>query len=85
MRQSPPNALASNGGLLEFTYPRSKAAHAEMQFIVEWSDSLAANTWSINGTGETIVSETATMEQVRVTIAAGSSTKRFVRLRVVVN
>ncbi len=84
MRQSPPNALASNGSLLEFTYPRSKAARAEMQFIVEWSDSLAANTWSINGTGETIVSETATMEQVKVTISGGDSAKRFVRLRVVI-
>lgn len=53
-----------------------------MRFVVEWSDSLAANTWSINSTGETIISETGTTEQVKVTIAAGNSEKRFVRLRV---
>jgi len=77
-----PATINYNGSQLEFTYPRSKAAHAEMQFIVEWSDSLAANTWTINGTGETIESETAAKEQVKVTIAAGPSAKRFVRLRV---
>ena len=78
-----PAVVNYNGSQLEFPYPRSQAAHAEMQFVVEWSDSMSPNCWAVAGAGENILSDNGTIERVKVTLAAGSSTRRFVRLRVV--
>ena len=83
-RRPLPDALTYNGGLLEFTYPRLKAAHAEMSFIVEWSDSLAENSWSTAGASETILSDNGTVQQVKITLPGTAEGKRFVRLRVVI-
>ena len=76
-----PATLTNNAGQLSFTYPRLKASKTEIQFSVEWSDSLETGSWSSDGTNEVIQSDNGTTEQVKVSQPQGSA-KRFVRLRV---
>jgi alpha-tubulin suppressor-like RCC1 family protein len=77
-----PGAATRVGGTITFTYIRSKAAVLDGVTIkVEWSDTLAENSWSNTEVSETSVDQGAT-ELVTATLPAGSSSKRFVRLRV---
>jgi len=72
-----------NGSNLEFTYPRSVAAqNAGTTFTVEWSDTLAANSYSTTGVSEVVLSTTSGVQQVKATLPAGSNGRRFVRLKV---
>ena len=74
--------LVKNGSTLEYTYTRARAALAEVKYVREFSSTLTG-VWSQTGaTVETIISEDATLQVVRVNTPAGSSGKRFVRLRV---
>jgi hypothetical protein len=77
-----PTGIVKNGSTLEFTYPRSVEAKAECTFIVEWSETLLAGSWSAAGVSEHILSTTSTLEQVKASLPAGSLGRRFVRLRV---
>jgi autotransporter-associated beta strand protein len=77
--------LALNAGLLEFTYRRSHAALAAgFAFIVEWSDTLG-NDWTTAGVTQTEVpgSDDGTASLWQATVPAGTSGKRFVRVRIV--
>lgn len=76
-----PAALVKNGGVLEYTFARSKAAMEDLDYALEWSDSPGAAPWSVAGVSSTILSETAVQQQVRFSVAAGDG-RRFVRLRV---
>lgn len=77
-----PGKLVKNGNMLEFTYTRRKAALAEMRFVREFSETLTG-TWStVAGMVETILSDDGVLQQVRINVPAGSTGKRFVRLRV---
>jgi FG-GAP repeat/Abnormal spindle-like microcephaly-assoc'd, ASPM-SPD-2-Hydin len=67
---------------IEFTYSRRKAALTELQFAVEWSDTLAPGSWSTAGVSEVILSDDGTVQQVKATSPLGSGSRRFVRLRV---
>lgn len=82
LREPPPD-LVKNGALLEFTFPRAKCALGEIAFSVEWSDLLAPAVWSTTGATTSILSDNGTVEQVKVTLPAGTG-RRFVRLRVTV-
>ncbi|MDH4454053.1 MAG: hypothetical protein QE570_12835 [Verrucomicrobiota bacterium] len=78
-----PAALIKNGGVLEYTYTRSKAAvMGGTQFQVEWSETLGAAGWSGSGVAEQVLSDNGTVQQVKATLPAGSLGRRFVRLRV---
>lgn len=78
-----PLAVTKNGSVLELTYPRSIEAMAECTFIVEWSDTLVSGSWSTTGVTENILSSTATLQQVKSSIPAGTGVdRRFARLRV---
>lgn len=78
-----PASLIKNGGTLEYTYIRSKAAvMGGTQFQVEWSETLGAAGWSGSGVAEQVLSENGTVQQVKATLPAGSLGRRFVRLRV---
>jgi uncharacterized delta-60 repeat protein len=80
---NPPGSLLHNGSNLEFTYQRGDAAIAEgVTFIVEWSDTLGAGTWSQSGVNETILSDDGTMQQVKAVLPDGGGAQRFVHLRV---
>jgi hypothetical protein len=77
-----PTGIVKNGSTLEFTYPRSLEAKVECTFIVEWSETLQAGSWSAVGVSEQVLSTTSTLEQVKASLPAGTLGRRFVRLRV---
>ncbi len=75
-------ALIKNGATLEFTYTRSLAALADATtFTVEWSDSLAAGSWSSAGVTEQILSDNGTVQTVNASVAAGGG-PRFLHLKI---
>jgi hypothetical protein len=74
--------LFRSGPTPELTYTRSHAALADgVTFTAEWSDTLAAGSWSSVGVTEQILSNTGTVQTVKAAVSSGSG-KRFVRLRV---
>ena len=78
-----PAVLALNGANLEYTYTRSTAAKDnDVTYQIEWSDTLAAGSWSTENATEEIQSTQDTLETVKTTIPAGNNGKRFLRLRV---
>jgi lysophospholipase L1-like esterase len=78
-----PGTLSLNGDTIEFVYTRAKAAINDgLTFNVEWSDDLTSPNWNTVGVSEVIVSEDSTLQQVKATIPVGTSTRRFVRLKV---
>lgn len=75
-------SLVKNSNALEFTYSRSNAALADgVIFIVEWSDSLLANSWSTVGVTEQILTDNGILQTVK-TLVPSTAIKRFYRLRV---
>ena len=76
-------ALAQNGATLEFTYTRSLAALSDgVTFTVEWSDTLAAGSWSSVGVTEQILSDNGAVQLVRGSVGVSSGGRRFLHLRV---
>ena len=76
--------MVRNGANLEFTYLRSKTAMLDgVTFTVEWSDTLAAGSWSSAVLAETTIAATTSTETRKVTLPYGTGTSRFVRLRIV--
>jgi autotransporter-associated beta strand protein len=66
---------------LDFTYTRNKAAlDAGYLFTVEYSDTLAPNSWTSAVPGTVILDGPA--QSVRVLIPEGTATHRFIRLKV---
>ena len=64
-----PAVLALNGANLEYSYTRSTAAKDNgTTYQIEWSDTLAAGSWST--------------ETVKASVPKGNGGKRFLRLRV---
>lgn len=76
-----PFSMARNGGNLEFIYTKNKAA-TDVLYTVEWSDTLAVSSWSSTGITSTVQSDSGTTQQIKATLSAGTSGRRFVRLRV---
>ncbi len=78
-----PASSTVSGTDIEYHYTRLVAAIAAGTiFTVEWNDTLSPLGWSSAGVVETILSDNGTTQQVKATLPAGSSGKRFVRLRV---
>jgi len=77
----PSIGLAIVGTNLEFTYTRNKAALGEAGYLVEWSDSLVAGSWSTAGVTDVLQSENGTTQQFKATLPVGGQS-RFVRLSV---
>jgi predicted neuraminidase len=76
-------SVAKNGAILEFTYPRSNAAMLDgVTFTVQWSDSLATNSWSNVGVTEQVLNDNGTLQTVKASVAAASGSRRFLRLKV---
>lgn len=69
---------------LEFTYTRSKEAlTGGVTFAVEWSDTLAPNSWFVTGVTQSILSDNGTLQTVKATVpTAAAIPRRFVRLNV---
>jgi hypothetical protein len=76
-----PGSVVLNGSVLEYRYTRSLAAkNAGIVYLVEWSDTLAANDWSTAGVVETVLSASGDREEIKATVSPTGS-RRFMRLR----
>lgn len=69
------------GSVLLYTYSRNKLALADVVFQVEWSDTLAANDWHTTDVTEEIITDDGQQQEVKASIPVGSSSRRFVRLK----
>lgn len=81
---SPTSLQIPSSGNIIFHYTRKRGATG-VSHAVEWSDTLAADSWSATGVGpETILShDPATdLEDVSVEVPSGTGGQRFVRLHV---
>ena len=78
-----PASLALNGANLEYTYTRSSAAKDNgVTYQIEWSDTLAAGSWSTETVTQQITSTQGALETVKSSVPEGNGGKRFLRLRV---
>lgn len=81
-RNAPTGQLVVNGSTIELSYTRLKAAITEMTYELEWSETIAG-TWSnARTTPALVLGDDGVLQQVKQTVPAGVSGKRFVRLRV---
>jgi len=76
-------AVANSGGVLALVYTTNKAA-TDVTYVVEWSDTLATNSWSTNGVSAPVVlSDNGVTQQIKVVVPSGAGVmKRFLRLKV---
>ena len=75
--------LANNATNPGFTYTRSHAAMSDgIIFAVEWSDTLAPDSWTDEGVTEEILNDNGTVQTVKATPSAGLGGRLFLRLRV---
>ena len=74
-----PMSAEKAGNLLEYTYTKNKAA-TDVTFTVEWSDDFTV--WSTAGVSSAVLSDNGTTQQIKASVPAGASGRRFVRLRV---
>jgi alpha-tubulin suppressor-like RCC1 family protein len=83
IRSTAPLVTARNGANFEVSYSRSTAAaNSGAAFIVEWSDTLAAGSWSSTGVTQTVLSDNGTTQQVKAVIPVNGTTAKFSRLSV---
>jgi autotransporter-associated beta strand protein len=70
---------------VEITYTRSLAALADgVIFIVEWSETLAPDSWSVSGVTQAILTDDGTLQSVKATVPAGPAIPaRYARLKVI--
>ena len=74
--------LSRNAGTLEFNYKRASAAINDgVTFAVEWSVTLAPNSWSSAGVTEQVVTDNGVVQTVRAIVPSGMS-RRFLHLKV---
>ena len=80
-----PATLVINGNQMEYTYTRSKAALASVNFVVERTDSLSEGSWITSNVSEVSppLSDNGVLQTVKVVLPKGGD-RRFVRLRVMV-
>ena len=78
-----PALLALNGANLEYTYTRSTAAKDNgVTYQIEWSETLEAGSWSSETVTQEITSTQGALETVKASVPAGTTGKRFLRLKV---
>jgi hypothetical protein len=74
--------IVKNGSNLEFIYTRSAEALGDgVTYTVEWSDTLAVNSWSSADVPQQGLTDNGTLHTMKASIPAGSN-QRFVRLKV---
>jgi len=78
-----PATVTANGTVFSYTYSRSTAAaNAGASFIVEWSNTLVAGSWSSSGVVQAVLSDDGTTQQVQAVIPITTETAKFVHLSV---
>ncbi len=75
-----PYSITQQGNTLVFTYARPSLA-PDLAYAVEWSQTLAAASWSTAGVTQQITSDNGTTRTMKATVPAGSA-GLFLRLKV---
>ncbi len=75
-----PQTTTRNGSVLEFVYPKNKAATG-LTYTVEWSDTLTNDWSSADVSAPVVLSDNGSLQQIKVTVPAGPGA-RFIRLTV---
>jgi GH25 family lysozyme M1 (1,4-beta-N-acetylmuramidase) len=70
-----------HGALFFYTYTRPRVV-SDVNYVVEWSDTLATRSWSIAGVTQQIIADNGTNLTVEAVLPVGSTGNRFVRLKV---
>ena len=65
----------------DFCFTRDKASISSVRQFVEWSETLASDSWSEEGVVATIINDNGVVQEMCFTIPKGESGRRFVRLR----
>ena len=82
-RNALPATVTANGASFAYTYSRSTAAaNTGTSFVVEWSNTLAAGSWSSSGVVQTVLSDDGTTQQVQAVIPITTESAKFVHLSV---
>jgi hypothetical protein len=76
-----PGVLVKNGDNLEFTFTRRVASLNDTLLTVEWTDDPAGLWNTLDNSFAMLVSDNGVMQEIRYTLPAGSSGRRFVRIR----
>jgi len=83
IRSEVPATVMANGTTFTYNYSRgTAAASAGGSFIVEWSNTLAAGSWSSSGVVQTVLSDDGTTQQVQAVIPITTESAKFVHLSV---
>jgi hypothetical protein len=85
MNQKQPDApffhFNVQGAFLVYTYIRPRVV-TDVDYQVEWSDNLAASSWSNSGIVQQVIADNGTNITVQAVLPAGVTGSRFVRLKV---
>lgn len=76
-----PTLISADDNTIVVTFWHLKTA-VEVQGIIEWSDTLEANSWSTAGVTVEVLTDEPTRELLQATILSDDEPSRFVRLRV---
>jgi len=79
---APAGQLVKNGDTLEYTFTRPSVTAADLRYSFEWSDSPQQYTWDSAIGPLTILSDDGARQQIKFSLPAGNTGRRFVRLRV---
>ncbi len=77
-----PGSLVKNGDELELYFNRSVVMAPELSFVLEWSDTLTGSWNNRDGTSPYLLADDGTVQLIRLTVPAGNTGRRYVRLRV---
>ncbi len=81
---SPTAHFSAQGGVLTYTYSRPRV-NSDVDYAVEWSDTLAPGSWSSTGILQQVIADNGTNVTMQATVPTGSAGSRFVRLKVTTN
>jgi hypothetical protein len=76
-----PGVLVKDGDNLECTFNRRVTSLNDTLLTVEWSDDPAGMWTTLDNSFATLLSDDGVMQEIRYTLPAGTSGRRFVRLR----
>lgn len=76
-----PRLTLTSGGSAHFEYTLDSTTTALVDGVAEWSDTLAPGSWSTEGVGLIVLSQSGNIQSMRAVIPPAPHGRRFVRLR----
>lgn len=77
---SPSFQLSVQGPLLFYTYTRPRVV-SDIDYEVQWSNTLAPNSWSNTGVAQQVIADNGTNLTIQAIVPANGASSRFVRLK----